>query len=177
MSKRYIDVESLILQLEKVQFDIENSIYSKGFGAATETMLGILRKYPTADVAEVRHGHNKLFDYPSLFECSICGAFDDDTLTGNGEYKYCPWCGAKMGDGTRDIDAFIEQIESCSYTVIKDTADVVEVVRCKDCKHYGGITFGGVCRKYSGCDTKVYTDKDHYCSYGERRKNDATEMV
>lgn len=50
------------------------------------------------------------------------------------------------------------------------TADVVEVVRCKDCKHYGGITYGFVCRKYSGVDTKVCTEKDHYCSYGERRE-------
>jgi hypothetical protein len=49
------------------------------------------------------------------------------------------------------------------------TADVVEVVRCKDCKHYGGVVYGGVCRKYSGYETKVCTEKDHYCSYGERK--------
>lgn len=48
--------------------------------------------------------------------------------------------------------------------------DFVEVGRCKDCKHWGGVTFGDVCRKYSGCDTKVCTEKDHYCSYGERRE-------
>ncbi len=51
----------------------------------------------------------------------------------------------------------------------KNAADVVEVVRCKDCKHYGGVVYGGVCRKYSGYETKVCTDKDHYCSYGERK--------
>lgn len=49
------------------------------------------------------------------------------------------------------------------------TADVVEVVRCKDCKHWGGVTYGQMCRKYSGAETKVCTEKDHYCSYGERR--------
>ena len=49
------------------------------------------------------------------------------------------------------------------------TADVVEVVRCKDCKHWGGVTYGQICRKYSGADTKVCTEIDHYCSYGERR--------
>lgn len=47
--------------------------------------------------------------------------------------------------------------------------DFVEVVRCKDCKHYGGVAFGGMCRKYSGAETKVCTEKDHFCSYGERR--------
>ena len=51
----------------------------------------------------------------------------------------------------------------------KAKADVVEVVRCKDCKHYGGVVYGGVCRKYSGYETKVCTEKDHYCSYGERK--------
>ena len=50
------------------------------------------------------------------------------------------------------------------------SADVVEVVRCRDCKHYGGVTYGFVCRKYSGVETKVCTEKDHYCSYGERRE-------
>ena len=52
MSK-YIDVESLIDSLEKCQYDIEDSIYGKGFGKATETMLGILRAYPTANVAPI----------------------------------------------------------------------------------------------------------------------------
>ena len=52
MSK-YIDVESLINLLEKCQFDIEDSIYGKGFGRATETMLGILRAYPRVNVAPI----------------------------------------------------------------------------------------------------------------------------
>ena len=51
------------------------------------------------------------------------------------------------------------------------TADVVEVVRCKECKHWGGITYGFVCRKFSGIDTKICMGADHYCSYGERSEN------
>ena len=47
-------------------------------------------------------------------------------------------------------------------------ADVVEVVRCKDCKHWGGTTFGFVCRKFSGIENKICMGADHYCSYGER---------
>lgn len=51
------------------------------------------------------------------------------------------------------------------------TADVVEVVRCKNCVHWGGITFGFVCRKFSGSETKICMGADHYCSYGERKDN------
>lgn len=31
----------------------------------------------------------------------------------------------------------------------------VEVVRCKDCIHWGGVAFGFVCRKLSGIETKI----------------------
>lgn len=29
------------------------------------------------------------------------------------------------------------------------TVDAVEVVRCKDCTHWGGVPFGNVCRRWS----------------------------
>lgn len=67
MSK-YIDVESLIDSLEKCQYDIEDSIYGKGFGKATETMLGILRAYPTANVAPIADTVREIFD---LVECAF----------------------------------------------------------------------------------------------------------
>ena len=46
---------------------------------------------------------------------------------------------------------------------IKDcpSADVVEVVRCKDCKHYAGD--GMYC-----AEDRIVHDDD-YCSYGERK--------
>lgn len=47
------------------------------------------------------------------------------------------------------------------------TADVVEVVRCKDCGHWHGIGFAenaGWCEKKE-CGT-LYND---FCSYGERK--------
>ena len=58
--------------------------------------------------------------------------------------------------------------EACVH--FKPTADVVEVVRCKDCVHWGGTTYGFVCRKFSGIETKICMGADHYCSYGERRE-------
>lgn len=49
------------------------------------------------------------------------------------------------------------------------TTDAGEVVRCKNCVHYGGVTFGFMCRKFSGIDTKICMPADGYCSYGERK--------
>ena len=55
------------------------------------------------------------------------------------------------------------------------TVDAVEVVRCKDCKHYGceqepchGKT-QRFCRLHKGL---VIVDRDTFCSYGERKDND-----
>ena len=54
------------------------------------------------------------------------------------------------------------------------TADVVEVVRCKDCKH---ATFysckNDSCYKGIICKYRIGTDDENfYCSYGERRTDD-----
>lgn len=52
---------------------------------------------PAADVVERKRGYNAKADYPSLFECSLCGWSDYDTMTGDSiEYNYCPNCGADM---------------------------------------------------------------------------------
>ena len=53
------------------------------------------------------------------------------------------------------------------------TADVVEVVRCKDCKYWGGITFGNICRRWTGLNVKNCTKPNDFCSYGERRETNA----
>ena len=65
--------------------------------------------------------------------------------------------------------------EGCTANIVGvlyhlPTADVVEVVRCKDCKHWGGVTYGFACRKFSGIETKICMGADHYCSYGERKE-------
>lgn len=59
------------------------------------------------------------------------------------------------------------------------TADVVEVVRCKDCKYWQGTSFDaitgtllGECRKplgdYRYCETEEYD----FCSYGEWKEEE-----
>jgi hypothetical protein len=46
------------------------------------------------------------------------------------------------------------------------TADVVEVVRCKDCEHW--IYWAD--EKRCSCDLHhIYTNRNDFCSYGERR--------
>lgn len=67
-----------------------------------------VRKIPAADVEPVKHGHNVKWDYPTLFECSLCGWECFDTVPGDTDtYQYCPHCGAKMDgeadDGNMDI--------------------------------------------------------------------------
>lgn len=55
------------------------------------------------------------------------------------------------------------------------TADVVEVVRCKDCKHYktnipcvGGHYNGCIEWLNEGCAAEV--NEDDFCSYGEKHE-------
>ena len=49
------------------------------------------------------------------------------------------------------------------------TADVVEIVRCKDCKHY---KFGSDEIRYCFMnDSDHLWQDDDYCSYGERRED------
>ena len=53
------------------------------------------------------------------------------------------------------------------------TVDAVEVVRCKDCKHYSFIPElddAPKCTKLCGLHSKAHKPKpDDFCSHGERR--------
>lgn len=56
-------------------------------------------------------------------------------------------------------------------------ADVVEVVRCKECKHrVNGWSDGKPCcgNLHAGMTASVELKDDDFCSYGERRGNDGT---
>lgn len=54
------------------------------------------------DAGPVRHAKNVMEDYPSLFQCSACGWSCDDTYCGDSAYRYCPGCGAKMGEEAKE---------------------------------------------------------------------------
>lgn len=92
--------------------------------------------------------------------------------------KLIAWCNETYQaqstvQGKAYINAFLTKVLSCP------TADVVEVVRCKDCRHWNSSRYDailesawGECRKsfedYHCCET---TEND-YCSYGERKENE-----
>ena len=65
---------------------------------------------------------------------------------------------------------FGKDIMMVSTSEIDDapTIDAVQVVRCKDCKHY---IVEGITTQYGWChEYKHSVDEDDYCSYGERKK-------
>lgn len=90
---RYIDVDKAIVEIAKELFTLPSTklVFSD-----------ILRRTPTADVAEVKHGEWEL-DWEEIIEagkmkpkitaiyCSVCNVCSDNI------YSYCPHCGAKMG--------------------------------------------------------------------------------
>lgn len=49
----------------------------------------------------------------------------------------------------------------------------IEIIMCKDCVHWGGVAYGFVCRKFSGIETKICMHADNFCSFAERKKNNA----
>ena len=83
MSK-YVDIEPLENALKAVEKRGEVAVL-------LDELLSVIAKYPTADVAEVKHGRWK------NGKCSICEA--DEPYTESGfwiETPYCPNCGASM---------------------------------------------------------------------------------
>lgn len=59
--------------------------------------------------------------------------------------------------------------EGCVAAEDAETVDAVEVVRCKDCKHFGGIITAYTCRLHSTGNTRIQMREDDFCSRGERR--------
>lgn len=77
------------------------------------------------------------------------------------------------GDTLMDYEV-VDMIEDCIENA--PTADVVEVVRCKDCKHYKPYAkpvedFDGEC-----IVRERETDENEFCSYGEPRNKNYNEL-
>ena len=70
--------------------------------------------------------------------------------------------------------ARVDEITHCIAEIVNaPTVDAVEVVRCKDCKHWGGVVYGGRCKQWSAPLSGIthFTCADDFCSYGERRND------
>lgn len=101
---------------------------------------------------------------------------DRDAFLAHERAWYCDNCGRRKNSKGKTVYEIGEApCRACSIGDILDlledypTADVVEVVRCKDCVH-GEVDdtdfpFQYLCH-YHGDD---WNDKDHYCSNGIKR--------
>ena len=74
------------------------------------------------------------------------------------------------GERAADLGDYIQRIKDAT------TVDAVEVVRCKDCKHYDNREGIGWCNLNSDFYTDGLLDwhlfpEDGFCSYGERKDN------
>lgn len=86
--------------------------------------------------------------------------------------KSCYYC--FHHDVCENRNCWIDPNDSSKHTIchhFKTTADVVEVVRCKDCKYLTTTKIAGdsvwICKNAKGM---VSPDPDLYCSYGERKE-------
>lgn len=92
-----------------------------------------------------------------------------------------------------DADAIVDKVcegiscNECSFGTNEDgmsecvlqkridglpTADVVEVVRCKDCRYWQEYQEGHYPNELCPWDKNETTDEDDYCSYGERKEDE-----
>ena len=76
----------------------------------------------------------------------------------------CEWGGKGFPYCTRDGDF----VDACDAICEAPTADVVEVVRCKDCKYY--CEDEKMCNDTNGFDR--YWKPTDFCAYGERREDE-----
>lgn len=85
-------------------------------------------------------------------------------------------CAAWISHGSTLYRDFTYSVADCPY--YQNAADVVEVVRCKDCKHYDKHGYK-ICALHSeqpdqfGAGVNIYMESDDFCSYGERRGDSA----
>lgn len=97
---RYIDVENFSALFDE-EFKKTKKLIEQGETHLDNLAEGfleadrVIRKIPAADVVEVKHGQWQTEDtiLGKCCVCSVCGSCP--TM----EYKYCPYCGAKMDWG------------------------------------------------------------------------------
>lgn len=95
----------------------------------------------------------RYIDTNYLFKCQTCRHFDGD-----------------------ECDTFCDSYECYSPDMSKiPTADVVEVVRCKDCKFRfvdGNVYCGNPLAPWTNDIFENLMSADDFCSYGKRKKAD-----
>ena len=91
---KYIDVESLVIGYSGHTPDDE---FSKG----VDFVLDLLDSKPPEDVKPMVRGRwiskDKIFG-GIPFACSNCGEETRDTVMGKPRFRFCPMCGAMLGE-------------------------------------------------------------------------------
>lgn len=126
---------------------VRNELYDAD--AITMKGVAILNNFPSADVVEVKHG-----------EWVVCGG---------GMARDCQNCTQKCPQAERANQAALGRMYATKefIALLKkvESGELVEVVRCKYCKHRTLDSFGGHCCKlHKGL--AMVTDES-FCSYGE----------
>lgn len=98
----YIEREALIAKLQA-----HKDLFVKAWGSfrkmpekdkaradAITTCISDVMNATAADVVEVKRGKN--LKPGSMFECSLCGWMDWDTVLADGPFNFCPNCGSDM---------------------------------------------------------------------------------
>lgn len=83
----------------------------------------------------------------------------------------------KRDNGTHKVNTFAGLESAIAQVKKAPTADVVEVVRCKDCVRWSpdggyGLDLDGAKRLYGECVITNFSHKEnHFCSYGVSKMN------
>ena len=77
------------------------------------------------------------------------------------------WCLKKLHDLDFTLGDYEHSIVGRAALFLEESVDAVEVVRCKDCKHYLEREQG--CNHFGYYSHTPYVEEDDFCSYGERR--------
>lgn len=93
----YKDIDSLIKNLELME-KYQSGERQQGVYGVIDT----IKFHPTADVVEVKHGHWIEEDEKEdswLGRCYVCSVCESCPTM---NYRYCPYCGAKMEEVIND---------------------------------------------------------------------------
>ena len=71
---------------------------------------------------------------------------------------------------TAKLNARLQMVLKNTMQELDAKKNAVDVVRCKECRYWGCVTFGDTCRKLSGIQTRICTKPNDFCSFGERKE-------
>ena len=92
---RYIDADKLALEVQRYLMPNVDDDGTVTVENAERYFLNLIKKQPTADVVEVRHGEwlPQIVSGVKAWDCSECKTI------GSPHWKRCPVCEAKMDGG------------------------------------------------------------------------------